>query len=40
MLLSNEDDLKITDLDSEMSNAPYDGIDIAKIAVDQDRDVG
>ena len=40
MLLSNEDDLKISDLDVEMSNAPYDLITVEYFAVDQLRDVG
>jgi len=40
MLLSNEDDLKISDLDTEMTNAPYDGITVEYFAVDQTRDVG
>lgn len=39
MLLSNEDDLKITDLDNEMVNAPYNNITVEYFAVDQTRDV-
>ena len=40
MLLSNEDDLKISDLDAEMTNAPYDNIDIEYFAVNRTRDIG
>ncbi len=40
MLLSNEDDLKIADDDSEMTNAPYDGINIEYFTTDQNRDIG
>lgn len=40
LLLSNEDDLKITDLDAEMANAPYDGITVTYYGVDQQRSIG
>ena len=40
MLLSNENDLKISDLDAEMANAPYDNIDVEYFASDQQRDIG
>lgn len=40
VLLSNEDDLKISDLDAEMTNAPYDNITIEYFATDQARDIG
>ena len=40
MLLSNEDDLAISDLDVEMTNAPYDLITVEYFAVDQSRLVG
>jgi len=39
MLLSNEDDLKISDLDAEMTNAPYNNITVEYFAVDQQRDI-
>ncbi len=40
MLLSNEDDLKISDLDAEMGNAPYDAITVTYYGVDQNRLIG
>lgn len=40
MLLSNESDGKITDLDAEMVNAPYDGVTIEYFGSDQLRDIG
>ncbi len=40
MLLSNEDDLIIADDDSEMTNAPYNGINIEYFATNQNRDIG
>lgn len=40
MLLSNEDDLKITDLDAEMTNAPYDNITVSYYSVAQQRSIG
>ena len=40
MLLSNEDDLKISDLDSEMGNAPYNNITVEYFAANQQRDIG
>jgi len=40
LLLSNENDLKITDLDSEMSNAPYDGITVEYFDTNQSRTIG
>ena len=40
LLLSNEDDLKITDLDAEMINAPYSGITVTYHATNQDRLIG
>lgn len=40
MLLSNEDDLKISDLDTEMTNAPYDNITVEYFSSPQLRDVG
>jgi len=39
MLLSNEDDLKIADADSEMTNAPYDGITVEYFGSAQQRNV-
>jgi hypothetical protein len=39
-LLNNSTDSNITDLDSEMSNAPYDNIDVTYYASPQQRDVG
>lgn len=39
-LLSNEDDLKITDLDSQMTVAPYDNITVEYFGSAQQRDVG
>jgi len=39
MLLSNEDDLKISDLDIEMTNAPYNNITVEYFAVDQVRSI-
>ena len=40
LLLGNEDDLKISDEDSEMSNAPYSGITVQYFTTDQSRTVG
>jgi hypothetical protein len=40
MLLSNEDDLKISDLDSEMTNAPYNNITVEYFASNQSRTIG
>lgn len=40
LLLSNEDDLKITALDAAMSAAPYDNINITYFATDQVRPIG
>lgn len=40
MLLSNEADLKIQADDSEMSNAPYDGITVTYYAANQTRNIG
>jgi hypothetical protein len=40
MLLSNETDLKITDVDSEMTNAPYDDITVTYHSSNQSRTVG
>ena len=40
LLLSNEDDLKISDPDSAMSNAPYDGITVTYYDSSQQRDIG
>ena len=40
LLLSNEDDLAITDLDAEMTNAPYDLITVEYFAVAQTRTIG
>jgi len=40
MLLSNSDDLKISDLDAEMTNAPYNNITVEYFGVAQQRDVG
>ena len=40
LLLSNEDDLKISDLDAEMTNAPYDNITVEYFAVPQTRTIG
>lgn len=40
LLLSNEDDLKITDLDVEMVNAPYSGITVTYFATNQNKLIG
>jgi hypothetical protein len=40
LLLSNEADLKITDLDAEMTNAPYSSIDVTYFASPQTRTIG
>ena len=40
MLLSNEDDLKITDLDSEMGNSPYAGVTVNYYSSNQSRTIG
>jgi hypothetical protein len=40
VLLSNEDDLAISDLDAEMTNAPYNNITADFFTVAQQRDVG
>lgn len=40
LLLSNEDDLKITANDAAMSSAPYSGIDVTYFAADQTRTIG
>lgn len=40
LLLSNEDDLKITDDDGEMTSAPYDGINVTYYGSDQNRSIG
>ena len=40
LLLSNEADLKITDLDAEMTNAPYNSIDVTYFASPQTRTIG
>ena len=40
MLLSNETDLKITDVDSEMTNAPYNNITVTYHASNQSRTIG
>ena len=40
LLLSNENDLKITDLDAEMSNAPYNGITVEYFDTNQSRTIG
>jgi hypothetical protein len=40
MLLSNEDDLKITDLDTAMGNAPYANIDVTYHSTNQSRTIG
>ena len=40
LLLSNEADLKITDLDAEMTNAPYNSIDVTYFASPQARTIG
>jgi len=40
LLLTNEADLKITDLDSEMSSAPYNTIDVTYFASPQSRTIG
>jgi len=40
MLLSNDNDTKITDLDSAMVNAPYNGITIEYFAANQQRTIG
>lgn len=39
-LVSNEDDLKITDNDAAMSGAPYTGITVTYFGVDQTRTIG
>lgn len=40
VLLSNEDDLKITAADGAMTGAPYDAIDVTYFAVDQTKTIG
>jgi len=40
LLLSNKDDLKITDLDAAMVNAPYSTITVEYFATDQNRIIG
>jgi hypothetical protein len=40
VLLSNADDLKISDLDAEMTNAPYDNITVEYFGSNQSRTVG
>lgn len=40
LLLSNENDLQITDLDNEMTNAPYSGITVEYFDTDQSRTIG
>ncbi len=40
MLLSNEDDLKITDPDSEMTNSPYNDINVTYHTTNQTRTIG
>ncbi len=40
LLLSNEDDLKITDLDAAMVNAPYDLITVTYYTTPQNRTIG
>lgn len=40
LLLSNEADLKISDLDAEMANAPYSGITVTYFATDQSKTIG
>lgn len=40
MLLSNETDLKITDADVEMTNAPYSGITVEYFGANQNRTIG
>jgi hypothetical protein len=40
LLLSNADDLKISDLDAEMTNAPYDNITVEYFGSNQSRTVG
>lgn len=40
MLLSNEDDLKISDTDSEMTNTPYDNITVEYFTTEQTRTIG
>ena len=40
LLLSNEDDLKITANDATMASAPYDGITVTYYAVDQNKTIG
>jgi hypothetical protein len=40
MLLLNADDLKISDLDAEMTNAPYDDITVEYFASNQSRTIG
>jgi len=40
LLLSNEDDLKITADDAAMTNTPYDGITVSYYTLDQTRSIG
>jgi len=40
LLLSNEDDLKISDLDDQMNSYPYDGITVEYFTTDQSRLIG
>lgn len=40
LLLSNEDDLKITDADGEMTNAPYANIGLEYFGSDQNKTIG
>ena len=40
LLLSNEDDLKISGLDAEMTNAPYNNITVTYYGLDQNRLIG
>ena len=40
LLLSNEDDLKITANDAAMSGAPYSGVTVTYYATDQNRNIG
>jgi len=40
MLLSNEQDLKITDTDANMANAPYSGITVTYFASNQNKTIG
>ena len=40
MLLSNEDDSKITDLDTEMANSPYAGVTANYYSTNQSRTIG